>query len=140
MADLVKKNERTYWFSEQVAAIDAKLEKDAYEVTKTERHQVGSPDDANLVSSLTTSGGHSPALDIDVPIRLVPSSTPGHHHLYIDTEMSWKDYKRLLRVMARCGILEEGFVRASIDRGSTMLRLRPTKPTDQKEETDESVQ
>jgi len=54
--------------------------------------------------------------------ELVPSSTPGHSHLYIDTEMPWKDYRWFLKSLARAGIIEEGFYRASVEREQTMLR------------------
>lgn len=68
------------------------------------------------------SGLHAPALDIDLPCRLVPSSTPGHHHLYIDKAMPWPKYVKLLNVLAEVGILEESYVAASIRDGATILR------------------
>ena len=78
--------------------------------------------DANLVSSLTRGGLHAPALDIDYPARLVPSKTEGHFHLYLDREMPWPDYWRLLKVMYRTGLLEDGFVAMSLRRGMSYLR------------------
>ena len=66
---------------------------------------------------------HTPVLDIDVPAMLVPSSTPGNHHLYIDVPMTWSQYKRLLNVMCEVGILEPGYVNASKERGFTAVRL-----------------
>lgn len=65
---------------------------------------------------------HAPALDIDVPARLVPSSTPGHSHLYIDVPMDWATYSNLLRALGAAGILETGYVEASIRQGATFLR------------------
>ena len=65
---------------------------------------------------------HAPALDIDFPARLLPSSTAGHFHLYLDTIMYWEDYAKLLRVMAEVGILEQGYVDASLERKMTCLR------------------
>src|SRR5690606_29587737 len=101
---------RTEWYSSIVEAIDdGYIDGNDYNNQDDGRHQVD-PGYGNLISSLTDTGHHAPVLDFDVPARLVPSSTPGHHHLYIDVECSWEDYKALLVAMERCGILEEGYV------------------------------
>lgn len=77
----------------------------------------------NLVSSLCTDGLHRPALDIDIPCELVPSSTPDHWHLYFDTiALTWDDYVELLQALAKAGILEQRYVDVSIVRGQTLLR------------------
>lgn len=65
---------------------------------------------------------HKPVLDIDLPCWLKESTTPGHFHLIIDKEMSWSEYKRLLRVMCDVGILEDGFVAAAISRKASWIR------------------
>jgi hypothetical protein len=83
---------------------------------------------AHLVSSELSdsnhgsSGLHAPTLDLDMEASLIPSSTPGRYHLYIDHPLTWRKYKRLLRALARSGIIEKGFVRASIKRKRTQLR------------------
>lgn len=69
------------------------------------------------------SGYHKPVIDIDVPIRVFPSTTPGHFHLYIDYNVQWDDYVHLLYAMAQAGIVERGYVDASIQRGGTHVRL-----------------
>jgi len=74
---------------------------------------------------------HKVALDIDFPIKVVPSSTPGHGHLYIDKEMSWEDYLKLMEVMVEVGLLEEGYLGASRQRGFTSLRLPWIKKGDE---------
>ena len=79
--------------------------------------------DCDIVSSLMPDGMHAPCIDIDVPVTVAPSSTPGHGHLYIDVPMTWADYERLLTVMAEVGIVEEGYLRASLTRKATHLRL-----------------
>ena len=93
-------------------------------------------EDANLISSLvegdtwgpTDEGSiHMPALDIDLKCHLRESETPGHYHLLIDRPMTWAQYQKLLNVMAEVGILEPGYVKASIERGSTFLALQPWK-------------
>ncbi|AYR00953.1 hypothetical protein PP636_gp18 [Arthrobacter phage Hestia] len=81
-------------------------------------------DDAEVLSSLDLDTYlHRPVLDIDMPAALIPSSTPGHHHLYIDRPMTLRQYERLLNVLAEVGIVERGYVSASLDRGYTSVRL-----------------
>lgn len=83
---------------------------------------------ANVVSSLCEDGQHRPVLDIDMPVVLMPSSTPGHHHLYLNTvALTWDKYAALLDVLADCGIIEQGYADASIRRGQTVVR-RPGVP------------
>jgi hypothetical protein len=82
----------------------------------------------SLVESQPTndrSGGvvHRPVIDMDFPVKVIESSTPGHSHLYIDREIEWDDYVKLLEVMAEIGLVEPGYVSASKDRGFTALRL-----------------
>lgn len=77
---------------------------------------------ANLVSSLLTTGNHAPAIDLDVPCQLVASRTPGHFHLYIDVEMPWKAYRKILRAMARAGVVQGGYYLASKNRKASFLR------------------
>ena len=78
--------------------------------------------EATLISSRCVDGEHAPALDIDFEARLVPSSTPGHYHLFLNKKMSWRKYKRLLRALHKAGIIEYGFYRASLERKQTNLR------------------
>jgi hypothetical protein len=83
--------------------------------------------EANLVGSRLDSWHlspelHAPVLDIDLPCRLEPSTTPGHFHLYIDKAMKWPDYERLLTVLAEVGIIEPGYADASIRRRQTFVR------------------
>lgn len=70
---------------------------------------------------------HIPVLDLDMDAMLLPSSTPGHHHLFIDKPMTWKQYKKLLDVMAEVGILEPGYVGVSKKRKRTQVRTPWTK-------------
>lgn len=93
-----------------------------YEGERYERRERANGPGANLVSSLTEGGLHAPVLDLDVPAFLLPSSTPGHSHLYIDVEMPWRTYRALLRAMKDAGIIEKSFYRGSIQRKQTMVR------------------
>jgi hypothetical protein len=90
--------------------------------------------EANLISSLIDTPHklfqrgqkeplHAPAIDLDVPSHLVASSTPGHFHLYIDKPMPWSKYRKLLEVLRECDLIEEGFLRSSLDRRQSYLRL-----------------
>lgn len=89
-------------------------------------------DGANLISSLCSDGKQRPLLDLDVPARYVPSTTPGHGHLYIDVACSWDKYAAMLLAMADAGVLEAGYVAAALDRGATFLRpewvKKPAEP------------
>lgn len=77
----------------------------------------------NVISSLLYNGMHAPVLDIDIPATLVPSSTEGHSHLYLDVAMTWTQYCKLLDLLSEVGIIEEGYRNASIARGFTAARL-----------------
>jgi hypothetical protein len=68
------------------------------------------------------SGFHAPALDIDFPCLLIPSSTRGHFHLYIDKPIEWGKYVKLLWALVDAGILEYNYVAASVRDGATILR------------------
>jgi hypothetical protein len=83
-------------------------------------------DEAQAASSqINGDEGHYLLLDLDLPAWLVPSSTPGHSHLYVETDkpIQWQHLKKALIALALCGVLEDGYVMASLDRESTTLRL-----------------
>jgi hypothetical protein len=90
-----------------------------------QKREPATPDEANLVSSVTASGLHMPAIDIDLPCRLVESSTPGHFHLFIDKEIEAEKYWQILRALWEAGIVERGFYELSVARGASFLRTRP---------------
>ena len=83
------------------------------------------PADAQLISSeiVGMPDWHTPMLDIDLPARLVPSSTEGNFHLYIDAPMKWGTYLKLLKALAETGIIQKGYYEASVARKATTLRL-----------------
>ena len=79
---------------------------------------------SEIAPSSVYAGMHTVAIDIDVPARLVPSSTGAHNHLYVDCPpMRWETYLRLLHALADAGVIEPGYVSASERRGHTTLRL-----------------
>lgn len=80
---------------------------------------------ANVITSMIADRvtHHKVVIDLDLPTKLVPSSTPGHFHLYIDHEMELEPYMKLLKALLEAGLVEEGYVNAAIARGHTAVRL-----------------
>lgn len=113
---------RDFWAYDSPAKLDASL------------------DEANIVTSRIqgTEDLHKILLDIDVPAYLIPSSTPGHSHLYIDVECDHDNYMDLLATLAACGVIEEGYNDASQERGFSALRL-PWIKKEEPEISDKSV-
>lgn len=66
---------------------------------------------------------HTVALDIDCGAILIPSSTPGHGHFMAHVTCTWEDYAEFLRAAAKIGLIEEGYLNASLERRETYLRL-----------------
>ena len=103
---------------------DGKFARGEYGGTaRPRRVEVKDVDQANLVSSLTVNNTHAPALDIDFPVHVVPSSTPGHYHLYLEKELSWVDYHKLLTTLYEVGIIEKEWFDMSMSFMQTYLRL-----------------
>lgn len=101
---------------------------DGYGNDSEEYKEVSDVSDAKLYSSeVKGTDKHAPVLDIDLPARLVPSSSPEHYHLYIEQLLSWRKYKKLLKAMSDAGIVESAYVKESINRGATFVRTPNTK-------------
>lgn len=80
--------------------------------------------EADVISSeLVGSTLQKPVIDVDLPIRVYPSSTLGHFHLYIDHPMTWRRYRRLLKAMVKAGLVEPGYYAASKARKASHVRL-----------------
>lgn len=86
--------------------------------------------EANIATSIREDIGdpfaepvHALLIDLDVPAYLVPSSTPGHSHLYVDVAIQQNAYFRLLDALAECGVIQHGYAVSSQARGGTALRL-----------------
>jgi len=73
---------------------------------------------------------HRPVLDIDFEAELIPSSTPGHYHLYLNKQISKTSYMQLLRDLARADIIQQGFADSAIERGASSARLPWIKKDD----------
>jgi len=125
-------NQRVLFTKEQAQEIFSNL--DGYNETSPAANidVPSSPEEANLISSLCESGKHAPVIDIDVPISVFPSSQLGHNHLYIDKEITWNQYTRILKALAAAGIVEDGYLKASLAKGYSCVRpigiIKPGSP------------
>lgn len=95
----------------------------------SDRKEVSSLDEANVITSLHNDDDngvrHALVLDIDHPSWLIPSTTPGHYHLYVDVPdgIPSDDYDALLIALANARVIEAGYAGASRARGFTSVRL-----------------
>jgi hypothetical protein len=81
--------------------------------------------EANVFSSELKNrpGYHAVQFDLDLDAVLVPSSTPGHHHLLIDHVLPWGMFAVLLDALAVSGVVQRGYVESAMKRQGAMLRL-----------------
>lgn len=79
----------------------------------------------NLYISRRGDGSHLPVIDLDYPAKLVPSRTNGHWHLYLDKNVEWSKYQKVLLALADAGLVEEGYANASIANGYSGVRIPP---------------
>jgi len=114
--------DRSLWYSETIPETYSKAEQES-------RREVLWHKDANLVGSRQAGvpedeeAYHFPVLDIDFEANLIPSSTEGHYHLYLEKKLTWKQYSKLLEALADAGIIEEGYLDQSLQREQTFVRL-----------------
>lgn len=93
--------------------------------SQEEREPATSIGDANISTSIRedVEDHHALLLDLDVPAWLVPSSTEGHSHLYVDVSIPTVTYYALLDALSDAGVIQHGYANASKHRGGTALRL-----------------
>lgn len=65
---------------------------------------------------------HYPVLDFDFPCYVVESVDPDHGHLYIDKELTWDDYKKLLDVLLEIGLIQEAWHKNAMQDKMTFVR------------------
>ena len=98
-----------------------------YEETIAERPEA-EVDAATVISSrikvdfVDGRAQHTIMIDLDVPHTYVPSSTPGHGHLYVDVLVPWSDHDELNQLLARLGIVDNGWAAVCAKREAAMLR------------------
>lgn len=93
---------------------------------------------ATLVGSKLPNGNHMPVIDLDLPCTLVPSSTPGHFHLYINKEMSFGEFLSMLQAMTDTGVVQPGFNRFTRERGQAFVRYPGYTKEDELREMEKS--
>lgn len=100
--------------------------------SKEEREPAGSIAEANVSTSIREDceDSHALLLDLDIPAWLVPSSTKGHSHLYVDAKIPTSTYFALLDALADAGVIQQGYANSSKHRGGTALRLPWVKKPD----------
>jgi hypothetical protein len=108
---------RIYHFSENLDATG-----DSSCLDKGAEPKPCSKEEANLLSSATAAGKHMPVIDIDIPCRYVPSTTPGHGHLYIDKEMEFHQFMAMLYAMESAGVVQTGYRKFTEQRGNAFVR------------------
>lgn len=62
----------------------------------------------NLVSSRTRGGKQKVVLDLDFDASLIPSSTPGHYHLFLDKAISTSDMEIFVKACHHAGLIADG--------------------------------
>lgn len=110
------------------------LARENFKVTSEEFHSdrpdlkprvVESLEEANLVDSRIPGKPdlHRPIFDLDgLNATLVPSSTPGNSHLYLDKEVPFDKFLKVLEAMAEAGLVQWGFYRLTKLRGAAFAR------------------
>jgi len=89
-----------------------------------------SDSDANVVSSnLIGSRLHAPIIDLDYPHEYVPSTTPGHAHLYLNVEVSGWRWFMLNLGLYLGGVTEKGYFLWSLRRGGNFVRRPGVRKT-----------
>lgn len=81
---------------------------------------------ATLVTSVTDTTKHLPVIDLDVESFLVPSTTEGHSHLYINVPVTFDGLVEILTVLNKHGIVQDGYLRATVSRGYSAVRYPGT--------------
>lgn len=76
----------------------------------------------NKFKAITRCINHAPVIDFDIPIKLIPSSQIGHYHLYIEKEIPWHKYQKLLDALADADLIERGYYNAARYRGFSAVR------------------
>lgn len=100
----------------------AKLRQDSGE-WEDSPHVAVHPHDANLISSQGHDGTHMLMLDIDLNHWYTQSSSTGHGHLVIDTQLEPYQMEEIIAVLAKHGVLQKGIERQWEDRGCLTLRM-----------------
>lgn len=84
--------------------------------------------ESNVVTSrLRDTDHHKVVIDLDMDAALIPSSTPGNHHLIVAKTLPWAEYQDLLKALYAAGLIQKGYFEASVNRGASVIRTPWTK-------------
>lgn len=100
----------------------AKLRQDSGE-WEDSPHVTVHPHDANLISSQGHDGKHMLMLDLDLPHWYTESSSEGHGHLVIDTNLEPWQMKEIIEVLVKHGVLQKGIEKQWDERNCLTLRM-----------------
>jgi len=59
-------------------------------------------------------GSYALLLDLDVPAQLLPSSTPGHAHLYVDAFMTKDQHDAVMVALRDAGVIQPGYAESAL--------------------------
>lgn len=110
---------RMFWTPEPLSA---NSEDDGY----TQLHADMRPADHHTATIVTSrvedSTMHMPLIDLDLPCMLLPSSQPGHFHLYIEKQMAWDKFVAILEALEDAGVVGPGYLKYTKKRGYATVR------------------
>jgi len=85
--------------------------------------QIGSQPPEGQYQVAAAGALHLPLLDLDFEAALIPSSAPGHYHLYLDKPMPEEKYRSFIKALFDHGIIAEGNYNQMERKGRMFLRL-----------------
>lgn len=119
--------ERTYWCAPDLGIENKPLIVSLIQYRQKKNRTQIAPERSdvqpNLISSRTTDGRQMPIIDLDFDFHIVPSSTPGHVHLFLDHPMSRTRFTVLMLALWFSGAVEMGYAVWSLRRGGNFVRL-----------------
>lgn len=99
-------------------SVSSRVTRTEYKATET---------DSLAFNGYTLKDTHKVVIDLDMDAALWETSTPGHHHLIIDHEMTWATYERLLFALNAAGLIQDGYLNACIARKASWVRTPWTR-------------
>jgi len=131
-ASVITKRQR--WFVDHLDIVDEPMIRS---LIRYRQYEDRSPQDesANVLSShILGMGGHLPIIDLDFNHEYVPSSTPGHGHLYLNEPIPTWRWIILMWGLYVGRVVEKGYVIWSIRRGGNFVRRRNVHKTTEEEQ------
>lgn len=99
-------------------SVSSRVARTEYKATET---------DPLTFNGYTLKDTHKVVIDLDMDAALWETSTPGHHHLIVDHEMTWDTYKELLIALEKAGLVQSGYLHACLARKASWIRTPWTK-------------